>query len=364
MTNKMKIALIGCGRIAFKHVEALAQLSEFFDLTAVCDVIVSRAQQKAKHYVALCPTLAEPMVYEDYVKLIEAGDFQIGVVATESGNHYAHVMALLEAGKHVIVEKPIALSTKHAEEMAALAKAKGLLLSVSHQNRFNPPIQALRQAVEAKRFGKLINGTARILWNRDQNYYSQAPWRGTAMWDGGTLMNQCIHNIDLLLWMMDSPVVSVYAQTGTYLRDIEMEDFGAIMLRFESGAIGLIEGSACVYPKNLEETLSIFGEKGTVVIGGLAVNEMKTWQFETEMPHDAAVFGINDAISDVYGNGHSKLYHNFYKALTAGEPLLIDGESGSMAMKVILAAYQSQKESRPISMADFEYSTQDFIAKK
>ncbi|MDL2311116.1 gfo/Idh/MocA family oxidoreductase, partial [Peptostreptococcaceae bacterium OttesenSCG-928-C18] len=155
-------------------------------------------------------------------------------------------------------------------------------MAVSHQNRFNPPIQKLRKAVEEGKFGKIINGTARILWTRDQNYYDMAPWRGTKALDGGTLMNQCIHNIDLLLWMMGSEVVSVKSERGTFMRDIEMEDFGALLLRFANGSIGIIEGSACVYPKNLEETLSIFGETGTAVIGGLAVNEIKTWNFKDE----------------------------------------------------------------------------------
>lgn len=360
MKEKIKIALIGCGRIAFKHIEAMAQLQDSFELEAVCDIVVARAEEKANKYSALSTEHTSPRVYSDYKALIESESFDVGVVATESGNHYEHVMALLRANKHVIVEKPIALSTDHADEMVALAKEKGLLLSVSHQNRFNPPIQALRQAVDANRFGKMINGTARILWTRDQNYYSQAPWRGTAMWDGGTLMNQCIHNIDLLLWMMNSPVETVYAQTGTYLRNIEMEDFGAIMIRFRNGAIGIVEGSACVYPKNLEETLSLFGEKGTAVIGGLAVNEIKTWQFEDFSEKDNQICTLKDDIDSVYGNGHAKLYENVYDALTKGSKLLIDGESGSQAMKVILAAYKSQKEGKAVTLDNLSYSTLAF----
>lgn len=357
MKEKIKIALIGCGRIAFKHIEAMAQLQESFKLEAVCDTVILRAEEKASKYSELSKQNVIPRVYHDYHELIAKENFDVGVVATESGNHYEHVMALLRNNKHVIVEKPIALSTEHADEMVALAKERGLLLSVSHQNRFNPPIQALRQAVESNRFGKMINGTARILWTRDQNYYNQAPWRGTAMWDGGTLMNQCIHNIDLLLWMMDSPVETVYAQTGTYLRNIEMEDFGAIMIRFRNGAIGIVEGSACIYPKNLEETLSIFGEKGTAVIGGLAVNEIKTWQFEDFNANDEMNSSLRDTIDNVYGNGHSKLYENFYEALTKGSDLLIDGQSGSQAMKVILAAYKSQKEGRAVELSSLSYST-------
>jgi Predicted dehydrogenases and related proteins len=155
----------------------------------------------------------------------------------------------------------MALSSRDANEMIKISKEKNLKLGVCHQNRFNPPIQKLRRAIEEERFGKIINATARILWTRDDSYYKQAPWRGTKELDGGTLMNQCIHNIDLLQWMVGSEIERIHCERDTYLRNIEMEDFGAILIRFKNGTIGLVEGSACVYPKNLEETLSIFGEK-------------------------------------------------------------------------------------------------------
>ncbi len=364
--KKIRVALIGCGRIAIKHIEALTDLFEKYELVALCDVDLLRAQNKKESYEKHLKDKGFsaknlPSVYEDYLEMIQEENFDIGIVATESGNHFNHVMILLESGRHVLVEKPIALSTEHAEEMITKAKEKGLVLSVCHQNRFNPPIQALRAAVETNRFGRKINGTARILWTRDQNYYQQAPWRGTALMDGGTLMNQCIHNIDLLLWMMDSPVKTVYAQTGTFLRNIEMEDFGAIVLRFESGAIGIVEGSACVYPQNLEETLSIFGETGTVVIGGLAVNQVQNWQFKSVEESDEQILNLHDTIDSVYGNGHAKLYYNLYNAIVLGESLVCDAVSAARAMNVILAAYRSQKESRLIEMKNFRYATIEAI---
>lgn len=361
-TTRIKVALIGCGRIAYKHIESLTTLFKQYELVAVCDVVKERAKDKATEYEKrilnlVGDTLKAPLVYTDYRALLNEIDFDLGIVATESGNHYLHVMDLLNEKKHVLVEKPIALSTQHASEMIELAKENGLLLGVCHQNRFNPPVQALRNAVKENRFGKMINGTARILWSRDQSYYEQAPWRGTALMDGGTLMNQCIHNIDLLLWMMNSPVKTVYAQIGTFLRDIEMEDFGAIVIRFESGAIGIVEGSACVYPKNLEETLSLFGETGTVVIGGLAVNEIQTWQFEETTQADQQALKKTEAIDNVYGNGHLSLYENVYNAILGSEKLLIDGAEGAKAMKVILAAYQSQVEGRAVNFETLDYST-------
>jgi predicted dehydrogenase len=244
----------------------------------------------------------------------------------------------LNAGKHVLVEKPMALSLNDADKMIKLSREKNLKLGICHQNRFNSPIQKLRRAVEEGRFGRIINGTARILWNRNDDYYKQAPWRGTKALDGGTLMNQCIHNIDLLQWMMGSEVERVHCERGTFLRNIEMEDFGAILIRFKNGSIGIVEGSACVYPKNLEETLSIFGEKGTVVIGGLAVNKIKTWQFADERDYDKE--DENTEIDSVYGRGHTPLYKNFIDAVNENKEPLINGEEGRKALKIILEAYE------------------------
>jgi predicted dehydrogenase len=258
-------------------------------------------------------------------------------ICTESGYHAEHALYCLEQGLHVLVEKPMALNLDDADKMIALAKEKNLKLGVCHQNRFNPPIQKLRRAIDEGRFGKLINGTARILWTRDMNYYKQAPWRGTAALDGGTLMNQCIHNIDLLQWMMGGDIESVYGQTGRYLRDIECEDFGAILIRFGNGSIGIVEGSACVYPKNLEETLSIFGETGTAVIGGLAVNEIQTWQFADERDYDEENCDSN--IQNVYGSGHSPLYADFIDAIVNDRKPYVAGEDGRVALDIILRVY-------------------------
>ena len=230
---------------------------------------------------------------------------------------------------------------KEIDDINKLSDEKDLKVAVSHQNRFNPPIQKLRKAIDEGKFGKIINGTARILWTRDQNYYDLAPWRGTKALDGGTLMNQCIHNIDLLLWMMDSEVVSVKSERGTFLRDIEMEDFGALLIRFANGSIGIVEGSACVYPKNLEETLSIFGETGTAVIGGLAVNEIKTWDFKNEPSNNLEI--KETEIENVYGNGHTPLYKDFIDAINNNTQPLITGYEGKKAVEVILKSYEEVK---------------------
>jgi len=327
----LKFAIIGCGRISHKHIEALSNNANEAKLVALCDIVPEKMDKIA----------GEVKKYTDYIEMLDNEDIDAVSICTESGYHAKHAIDCIKRGKHVLVEKPIALSVSDADEMIRLAQENKVKLGVCHQNRFNPPIRKLRRALEEGRFGKLINGTARILWTRDDNYYKQAPWRGTKELDGGTLMNQCIHNIDLLQWMMGSEVERVHCERGTFLRNIEMEDFGAILIRFKNGTIGIVEGSACVFPKNLEETLSIFGEKGTVVIGGLAVNEIKTWRFADERDYDKEDESIK--VDNVYGKGHTPLYKDFIDAINNDREPLINGQEGKKAMEIILRAYESSK---------------------
>jgi UDP-N-acetyl-2-amino-2-deoxyglucuronate dehydrogenase len=335
----LKFAILGCGRISYKHVEALINNSQEAELVAVCDIVEERAIERKRQYDSVMK-YSNVRIYSDYKEMLENEDIGVVTIATESGYHAKHALDCIDYGTHVLIEKPIALSVKDADNIITLAKKKNKKVCVSHQNRFNPPIQKLRKAIEAGRFGRLINGTARILWARDDNYYTQAPWRGTKELDGGTLMNQCIHNIDLLQWMMGSEVERVHAERGTFLRNIEMEDFGAILIRFKNGSIGIVEGSACVYPQNLEETLSIFGEKGTVVIGGLAVNEIKTWKFADENKTETEEALLNIEIENVYGYGHTPLYKDFIDAINNDIEPLINGEEGKKAMEIVLRAYE------------------------
>lgn len=332
----MNFVIIGCGRISKNHVDALINNSDSCKLVAVCDVVEDRAIERKKQYINSIES-ADVKVYNDYNKMFESEKIDVVSICTESGYHAKIAIDSLNAGKHVLIEKPMTMSIEDADKVNNLAKEKGLKVGVCHQNRFNPPIQKLRKAIEEGRFGKLINITARILWTRDQNYYNQAPWRGTKELDGGTLMNQCIHNIDLLQWMVGSEIERVHCERGTFLRNIEMEDFGAILIRFKNGAIGLVEGSACVYPKNLEETLSVFGEKGTVVIGGLAVNKIQTWRFSDEKDYDKEDGSIE--VDSVYGKGHTPLYEDFIKAIYYNKEPYINGIEGKKALEIILNAY-------------------------
>jgi predicted dehydrogenase len=343
--NKLKFAIIGCGRISYKHVEGIVGNGDGAELVAVCDIVEDNAKKRSMEYKEKANAKKTPVIYTDYKKMLKEIDIDVVTIATESGYHPEIAKYCMNSKKHVIVEKPMALSTTDADEMIKTAELNDVKLCVCHQNRFNEPIQKLRNAVEEGRFGKLVNGTARILWNRNMGYYQQAPWRGTWELDGGTLMNQCIHNIDLLQWMMGGEVDSVYAQTGTFLRDIEAEDFGAIIIRFKNGAVGIVEGSACVYPKNLEETLSIFGENGTTVIGGLAVNKIETWRFADGKDSEEKILQHQDADPDtVYGFGHTPLFKNMIDAINNNTTPLVDGKEGKKGMEIILAAYKSSRD--------------------
>lgn len=354
--EKKRFALIGCGRISKNHIAAAIANRDIMELAVVCDPVLENAEKKANDYFEA--TGVKPLVYSDYKKALEEQKIDCCSIATESGYHAQIALTCIRSGKSVLIEKPMALSTEDAEQMIREAKEKGVTLGVCHQNRFNAPIQELHKAVEDGRFGKLVNGTARILWNRGMPYYVQAPWRGTWAQDGGTLMNQCIHNIDLLQWNLGGEPDTIMAMTGNYLRDIEAEDFGAILIRFKNGAIGMVEGTACVYPKNLEETLSIFGGTGAAVIGGLAVNRVETWNFETPAEQDekvAALAGTDP--KDVYGSGHNLLYANYINAVNTHTDPLVSGTEGIKAMKIILAAYQSQKTGKAVKFDDLHFST-------
>ncbi len=356
----LKFAIIGCGRISYKHVEALVNNKAEGKLIATCDVVEEKAIEKANEYKSKMNSSDEVHIYTDYKKMIEEIKPDVVTIATESGYHAEIALYCLNKGIHVIVEKPMALSTEDAEKMIKAADKNKVKLCVCHQNRFNPSIQKLRKAIEGNRFGKLVNGTARILWNRNMGYYEQAPWRGTWELDGGTLMNQCIHNIDLLQWMMGGEIETVYAQTGTFLRDIEAEDFGAIIVRFKTGAIGIVEGTACVYPKNLEETLSIFGENGTAVIGGLAVNKVETWRFADGLDSEEEVLKHQAEDPDsVYGFGHTPLFKDMIDAINEDRQPLVSGKEGIKGMNIILAAYKSQKEGIPVKYENFRFRTID-----
>jgi len=279
---------------------------------------------------------------------------EIVTIAAESGKHCEIAINCLQSGANVICEKPMALSTIDAAKMIAAAKENGKKLTVCFQNRFNEPVERLYKAIKDGRFGKVLHSMIQIRWNRGESYYNEAPWRGTWAQDGGTLMNQCSHGIDLLQWLMGQDAVRVQAQTRRFLRPIEAEDFGAAIVEFKNGTIGIIEGSACIYPKNLNETLSVFGEKGSAVIGGLAVNKPETWRFyDAESIGDTEEKVLSGNYKDpptVYGFGHCALFKDFIDAIEKDREPFISGESAKKASDLILAIYKSQKTGKAVDL--------------
>ena len=329
MMSKLRFGLLGCCRISSKHVNALINNKEEAELVAVYDIVEDLAVDKKNQYESKVQG-SNVKVYKDYNEFINDENIDVVTIATISGYHAKQAIDCLNHGKHVLIEKPMALTLEDADKIIKLGREKNKKVCVSHQNRFIPAIQKLKRAIDEGRFGKLIHGTARTLWSRDDNYYKQAPWRGTKALDGGTLMNQCIHNIDLLQWMLGGEIERLYSETDTFIRDIETEDFGAILMRFKNGAVGIVEGSVCVYPKNLEESLSIFGEKGTVVIKN---GNIDTWVFEDERDYDKT-------IDEEESLGHIPLYKDFIDAINLNREPLVNGEEGKKAIEIILKAYE------------------------
>ncbi|HOV12673.1 MAG TPA: Gfo/Idh/MocA family oxidoreductase [Spirochaetota bacterium] len=358
---KYTIAVIGCGRISLKHIEGIINNREKLILVATSDKCVDKAREKALEYQNKIEN-SKVNVYADYKELLIKEKPDIVTVASESGYHCEIAIESLNHGANVIVEKPMALSTIDADNMIKVAQKNNRKLAVSFQNRFNKPVQQAYNALKQNRFGKILHGMVQVRWNRNNDYYKQADWRGTWQLDGGTLMNQCTHGIDLLQWFMGGKVKRVYGVLRRFLRPIEAEDFGSGIIEFDNGSVGIIEGSADIYPKNLSETLSIFGEDGSVVIGGVAVNKLETWRFKDSNvigDYEEKMINNNEPnIESVYGYGHTALFLDFVKSIEDNREPLINGEEGKKSLELILALYKSMKDGSPIA-TPIEFGTNE-----
>lgn len=343
----MKYALIGCGRIATNHIKAA--LNNHLEIMAVCDVKPEAMEALLfKHGLEQDGSIKR---YTDYRKMLEENNIELAAIATESGLHAQIALDCIDCGVNIIIEKPIALSMADAEEIILRSRQKGVKVCACHQNRFNPAVQETRKALEAGRFGKLSHGSIHVRWNRNRNYYAQAPWRGTWAQDGGCLMNQCIHGIDLLRWMMGDEVDEVYGVTCRQFHDyLECEDVGMAVVRFKNGAIGTVEGTTNVYPQNLEETLYLFGQTGTVKLGGTSTNNIDVWKFADEDKRDEQLKGLCEATSNVYGNGHTALYANMIDAIRQNRVPYVDAVAGRNALELVLAIYESSFRRQPVKL--------------
>lgn len=333
----LNFALVGCGRIARKHAELLhGGEVPGARLAAVCDTKPDRAESYGSRY--------EVPAYTDMHEMMSAEKDRVDVVSilSESGLHASQCKALAPYGKHILVEKPMALTLQDADDMIRICDENRVRLFVVKQNRYNFPVVKLREAVDARRFGRIVMGTVRVRWSRDQAYYDQDDWRGTWAMDGGVFANQASHHVDLLEWMLGEPV-SVFAKSRTALVDIETEDTGVAVITFRSGAIGIVEATTATRPKDLEGSLSILGENGTVEIGGFAVNEMRIWRFADcdEAEEEEVLTRYRENPPNVYGYGHLAYLRHVVDSIEQDQPALVDGLEGRKSLELISAIYES-----------------------
>lgn len=344
----IRFAIMGCGRIAKRHSELLGnnQIAGA-ELACVCDIVPEKARAIGEKFGVPWYTDVDVMMAEEDIDAVS--------ILTESGLHARHVFKLAAYGKHLLVEKPMALTLADADRMIEACQNAGIKLFIVKQNRFNVPVVKLREALDAGRFGRLVMGTVRVRWSRDQAYYDQDSWRGTWKLDGGVLTNQASHHIDLLEWMM-GPVRSVFARTTTALVDIETEDTAVVVLEFESGALGIIEATTAVRPKDLEGSISLLGERGSVEIGGFAVNKLKVWNFVDAAPGDDTVMETHSVNPpNVYGFGHQAYYEHVVDAITNKSDILVDGNGGRKSLQLINAIYQSVETGLPVLVGSSEH---------
>lgn len=352
----MKYALIGCGRIATNHIKAA--VNNQLEICAVCDILPQAMEELLKkHDLENDSTIVR---YLDYCTMLDEIKPELVSIATESGKHAEIALECIDRGINIIVEKPIAMSIEDANEIIRRSEEKGVKVSACHQNRFNLAVQKTRKALNDGRFGRLSHGSIHVRWNRNSGYYDQAKWRGTWAQDGGCLMNQCIHGIDLLRWMFGDEVKEVYGATRQQFHDyLEAEDVGMAIIKFKNGSIGTIEGTTNVYPQNLEETLYIFGENGTVKIGGTSTNNIDVWNFADETEKDNDIKNLRESTSNVYGNGHTSLFADVIDAIENNRKPYVDAEAGRNALEIVLAIYKSQKTGQTVKLPLSDFSSTD-----
>jgi UDP-N-acetyl-2-amino-2-deoxyglucuronate dehydrogenase len=336
----IRLALVGCGRISRNHLDAAAKIDDL-EFVSVCDTEASRAQQTGEAIGVPWFTSMETMLAEVPSDAV--------VIATPSGLHPQHGILAAKAGRHVISEKPMGISLASADALVQACDDNRVHLFVVKQNRLNPAIQLLKRAVERGRFGRIYMANCTVRWTRPQEYYDQAPWRGTWEFDGGAFMNQASHYVDLIQWLV-GPVESVMAKTATLARRIEAEDTGVAVLKFRSGALGTIEVTMLTFPRNLEGSITILGERGTVKIGGTAVNKVEHWTFADYDDDDKLIEQASTNPPTVYGFGHEAYYRNVVSALRGDARPDTDGRAGRKSLELILGIYESAKTGREVPL--------------
>lgn len=333
--GKLGFALVGCGRVSRNHLDAFADPAFPGRLVAVCDVVADKARDKAQRHGGV------PWYADHREMLAKHPEADVVDIATPTGLHAQHAIEISALGRHVVVEKPMALRVEDARAMVAAARKARRRLFVVKQNRFNTAVQAARKALEEGRFGRIVMGTVRVRWKREQAYYEQDDWHGTWAMDGGVMAQQASHHLDLLQWFLGD-VESVRCDAATRLLDIEVEDTAAATLRFASGAVGIFEATVCARPEDMEASISLLGEKGSAIIAGKAVNRIVHWRFSEPRPDDAeTVERCSSEVPDVYGHGHGPYLRDVAEAILGKRPALVEGAEGLKNVRILTALYES-----------------------
>ena len=338
--KNFRVSLVGCGRISRNHVEAISRI-EGLELVAASD----QSEERAK---ALADPLGIPW-FTSYEKMLSDVPSDIVAICTPSGLHPSQGVLAAQTGRHVVTEKPMAISLKGADELVHACDKAKVHLFVVKQNRLNEPVKVLKQAVEQGRFGRMYMASCTVFWARPQEYYEQAGWRGTWEFDGGAFMNQASHYVDLIQWLM-GPVESVMAKTATLARKIETEDTGVAILRFRSGALGVIEVTMLTYPRNMEGSITLLGERGTAKIGGTAVNKVEHWEFAGPRADDDRIRAMDSNPPNVYGYGHEGYYRNVLAVLRGDAEPETDGRAGRKSLELILGIYESARSGKDVPL--------------
>lgn len=351
----MRYALIGCGRIARNHIRAAVKNQ--LTISALCDVVPGKADALLAQ--AGIQAMDIP-VFADYREMLDRCKPELAAIATDSGSHAEIALECIARGVPVMIEKPIALSLEDADTIVRRADETGVCVCVCHQNRFNEASRLTRGVLKEGRLGRLSHGSVCVRWNRNRAYYEQAPWRGTWERDGGALMNQSIHGIDLLLWMIGDQPAEVFGMTRRCQHDcLEAEDVGTALVRFQNGVIATVEGTVNAFDGNLEETLMLFGENGMVRLGGLAADQIDVWRVLEGGPENGEKPATRERIENVYGNGHTLLYADMIQAVRQERRPLSDARAGRNALELVLAIYKSQLDHRPVALPMSSFSTLD-----
>lgn len=337
----INFAIVGMGHISKKHIEAISQANDA-NLVALCDTNTERLAEYGDQY----------KTYTDLDEMLSAEkEIDVVNICVPSGLHARLTKIIAAHKKHIIVEKPMALTVSDAEEMIRVTKENGVKLAVVHPNRFRPAIQALKEQMNNDAFGTLSHANATVRWNRGQEYYDQAPWRGTKEFDGGVLMNQAIHNLDLLLWLV-GPIKSVQAMASTRLRKIEAEDLATAVVEFENGSLGVIEAATTIYPKNLEESISVFGEQGTAKVSGMTANFIETWNFESGSTEEAEA--LKEKIKqDPFGKpGHQWIIEDMVAAIKENREPIVTGQDGLAPVRLITTILESAEKGQRLELVN------------